>query len=181
MTYDLVIIGGGQAGCKAAKEGAAKGLRVCLVSTGLSLNATRPEMAGRPYSELYDLTRLGVTVLRGDTVNGCRWDEDRLMEVSTSNGLSLKAQDFILATGHFFSRGLIATMNRIYEPTLGADVIYPEGRENWVNPDFFAPQPFEQIGVRTTADGHIFIGGRPAKNVIAKGKILGGQADARKE
>jgi len=174
MSYDVLIIGGGSSGCRAAKAEAAKGRSVCIVSAGLTLQAVKPESEGRVYADLHELIQMGAAVLRGDTVLSGSWDGAKLVEVYTANGLTLRAEEFILATGRFFSKGLVATMDTIFEPVLGADVDFPKDRENWFNADFFAPQPFEQIGVRTTADGHIFIKGMAAQNVKAVGKILGG-------
>jgi anaerobic glycerol-3-phosphate dehydrogenase len=180
MKYDVVVIGGGSSGCRAAKANAAKGRSVCVVSAGLTLQATKPESEGRVYADLYELRKMGVAVLRGDTVLSGSWDGAKLLEVHTSNGLTLQADEFILATGRFFSKGLVSTMDTVFEPVLGADVDFPSDREKWFNADFFAPQPFEQIGVRTTADGHIFIKGEAAENVKAVGKILGGGRHAKK-
>ncbi|MBR4788209.1 MAG: FAD-binding protein [Bacteroidales bacterium] len=114
----------------------------------------------------------GVAVMRGDKVLGGRWEGSHLKEVFTANGITLQAEEFILATGRFFSGGLAASMDRIYEPVFGADVAAPKDRSLWYDPDIRKPQPFESFGVKTTADGHILIDGRAADNVKAVGKIL---------
>lgn len=172
MKYDVVVIGGGWSGREAAKREAAAGRRVCLVTAGLTLE----DIGETPYARLHDLTLRGVTVLRGDVVVRPVWDGSTLLSVHTANGLELEAAEFILATGRFFSRGLAADMDRVYEPIFGAEVIFPSGRDNWFDPDFFAPQPFEKIGLRTTPEGNIYIDGKPAANVRATGSILGENA-----
>jgi len=172
MKYDVVVIGGGWSGRAAAKREAAAGRKVCVVTAGLTLE----DIGETPYAELHELTRQGVTVLRGDVVVGPLWDGPTLLSVHTANGLELRAEEFILATGRFFSRGLAADMERVYEPVFGAEVVYPADRTKWFDPDFFAPQPFEKIGLRTTPEGNIYIDGKPAANVRATGSILGENA-----
>lgn len=98
--------------------------------------------------------------------------------VKTANGITLEAAEFVLATGRFFSRGLVADMEGVREPLFGADVDFPADRSKWFNPDFFAPQPFESFGVKTDKAGRILKGGKPVENVYALGKILGGKHDA---
>lgn len=172
MKYDVVVIGGGESGCKAALSAAKEGRRVCLVTEGLTLKTLQPEFSQKPYAMLASLLPAGVAVMRGDKVLGGRWEGSRLVEVSTANGVSLQAEEFILATGRFFSGGLAATTERIYEPVFGADVDAPADRTEWFDPDIFKPQPFERFGVKTTKEGFILIDGTPACNVKAVGKIL---------
>lgn len=168
MRYDVVIIGGGLAGMTAAVALRKAGKSCAVVSEGLSLHET-------PRKEFISL---GGTLFPGDSVIGGCWDGDRLVSVSTRNleGTPLEADAFILATGKFFSRGLISTMDRIYEPIFGADVEYDENRDNWVDPDFHASQPFERFGVKTE-DCRVVIGGAVKENLFAAGEILAGEVD----
>jgi len=178
MKYDAVIIGGGASGCAEAISRYDKGQKVCVVTAGLTLHSLEPGFVGQPYKELKTLTDLGIAVLRGDTVVSGDWEGMTLKEVHTANGVDLQADQFILATGRFFSKGLVADMQGIREPLFGADVDAPEDRTQWFNTDFFAPQPFESYGVKTTKDGRIYINGTAAENVFAIGKILGGRNNA---
>ena len=168
MRYDVVIIGGGLAGTTAGLELQKAGLSCCIVSEGLSLHST-------PKAEY---VRCGGTFLPGDSVIGGIWDGNRLLSVRTRNldGTPLEASHFILATGKFFSRGLVATMDAVLEPVFGADVEFDPCRDRWYDPDFFAPQPFESFGVRTEGCRVLF-GGRPADNLYAAGEVLCGQGD----
>ena len=100
--------------------------------------------------------------------------------IRTANGITLEASEFVLATGRFFSRGLIADMEGVREPLFGADVDFPADRSKWFDPDFFAPQPFEGFGVKTDKKGRILKGGKAVENVFAIGKILGGKHNAGK-
>ena len=181
MRYDAVVIGGGRSGCAEALRRASDGQKVCLVAAGLTLHSLEPELTGKPYAELHALTKAGIAVLRGDTVEEVLWGataSDHVESVKTANGITLEAAEFVLATGRFFSRGLVADMEGVREPLFGADVDFPADRSKWFNPDFFAPQPFESFGVKTDKAGRILKGGKPVENVYAVGIILGGKHDA---
>lgn len=180
MRFDTVVIGGGHAGQEAALTRVRSGKKVCLVSAGLTLHVLEPGAEGHPYGLLKNLADEGVTVLRGDVVTGGNWDGMLLREVFTANGMDLQADEFVLATGRFFSRGLVADMNGIRESIFGADVDCPEDRSLWFDSDFLAPQPFESFGVKTDQNKRISIGGNFALNVYAAGKILGGKYNAGK-
>lgn len=168
MKYDVIIIGGGLAGLTAGVELQKAGLRCCAVSSGLSLHKV-------PKAEFLSL---GGTFLPGDTVVGGVWDGDRLVGVHTVNleDTLLEADNFILSTGKFFSKGLAARMDGIVEPVFGADVEFDPCRDRWYDPDFFAPQPFERFGVRAE-EGRVLLGGRPCANLFAAGEILAGDVD----
>ena len=217
MRYDAVVIGGGRSGCAEALRRASDGQKVCLVAAGLTLHSLEPELKGKPYAELHALTKAGIAVLRGDTVELVRWEatasnpvrgsaahpsqpdgwappsnvaeggtplggstsqRTAALSVKTANGITLEAAEFVLATGRFFSRGLVADMEGVREPLFGADVDFPADRSKWFDPDFFAPQPFESFGVKTDKAGKILKDGKPVENVYAVGKILGGKHDA---
>ena len=118
--------------------------------------------------------------MRGDTAEEVVWAAGEATAIHTSNGITLEAGEFVLATGRFFSRGLIADMNGVHESLFGADVDFPADRSKWFDPDFFAPQPFEGFGVKTDKKGRILKGGKAVENVFAIGKILGGKHNAGK-
>lgn len=169
MKYDVIIIGGGLAGMTAGVGLLKAGLNCCAVSSGLSLHKEAPRA---------EFQSLGGTLLPGDTVVEGVWSGDKLLGVRTSNlgDTLLEADNFILSTGKFFSKGLVADMDGIVEPVFGADVEYDSCRDRWYDPDFFAPQPFERFGVRVQ-EGRVVIGGRPAANLFAAGEILAGEPD----
>lgn len=169
MKCDVVIIGGGLAGLTAALELQKAGKRCVVVAGGMSLHDT-------PRAEFI---AAGGTFLRGDFVKAGEWDGGRLMRVRTRNlgGETIEAKHFILATGRFFSKGLVSTMDEIYEPVFGCDVRFDRGRSAWVNLDFFGPQPFEEYGVETDESGRAMIHGKAAENLFVAGEILGGGID----
>lgn len=169
MKCDVVIIGGGLAGLTAALELQKAGRRCVVVAGGMSLHET-------PRAEFI---AAGGVFLRGDFAKGGEWDGDRLLCVRTRNlgKEPLVAEHFILATGRFFSKGLVSTMDRIFEPVFGCDVRYDKNRSAWVCLDFFGDQPFEDFGVETDASGRAMINGRAAENLYVAGEILCGRRD----
>jgi len=167
MRFDVVIIGGGMAGCTAGVELQKKGLNCVIVSEGLSLHKAPRE----------EFTALGGTLLPGDCVMAGIWDGNRLTAVTTANlgCTKLEADAFILATGKFFSRGLIATMDRIYERVFGCDISYEKDRDKWCSDNFEDEQPFESFGVITDQYGLTSIDGNKTENLYAAGEILEGK------
>lgn len=172
MKFDVVIIGGGLAGMTAGAALQKAGKRCAAVTEGLSLNKT----PGMVYM------KLGGTLFSGDSVVGGEWEDGVLKCVFTRNleGTRLEADHFILSTGKFLSRGLVSTMDSVIEPIFGCDVQFDKNRDAWVDPDFFADQPFEHFGVLTDEAGRVLIGGKPAPNLYAAGEILAGSPDIEK-
>ena len=169
MKFDVVVIGGGLAGMTAATELQRSGLRCAVVATGLSLH----EAPRR------DFKAAGGTLLAGDSVVGGRIEDGKLLEVRTEKlgDAALEADWFILATGKYFSKGIVADMDRVYEPLFGLDVDYDEDRAKWFDPSFAAPQPFLEFGVRTEG-GCALKDGSPISNLLPAGEVLAGISSA---
>ncbi len=169
MRFDVIIIGGGWAGCTAAEKLVEAGRKVCVVSEGLSLASAEYD---RPYARLAALQQKGATVLRGDRAMSGTINGERVVEIRTRNlDEPLVADEYILATGKFFSRGLISDREHVWEPVFGADVDYDPDRTKWYDPDFEAPQPFMKFGVKIDAEGHVLVDGRAIVNLRAVGDI----------
>ena len=118
---------------------------------------------------------LGGTFLMGDEVTSAAL-HDGVVSSITSRKLDtvrLFADHFILASGGFFSKGIVSTPTQVYEPLFGLDVDYPEDRNAWYDPDFFAPQPYMDFGVKTDPQLHALKDGEPVKNLFAVGSVLG--------
>jgi len=174
MKFDVLIIGGGLAGMTAATKLQSEGLRCAVVAEGLSLhNVSRREFCAA-----------GGTLLAGDKVVSGRFSGDRLISVRTEKlgDVDLEADNYILATGKYFSGGLAADMDRLYEPLFGLDVEYDEDRSKWFDASFSAPQKFLEFGVKVQ-DGRALKDGVQIVNLYPAGEILAGissaQGDAR--
>lgn len=170
--YDFVIIGGGSSGCDAAERLVGAGLRVCIVSEGISLAFRGLE---HPYKRLAALQKAGAVVLRGDRALSGIIEDGRLVSVVTRNlgpSTPLKARHFLLASGKFFSRGLMSDKTHIWEPVFGADVRYDTDRTKWYDADFASEQPFMAYGVITDEKGCVLLGGKPVDALWAVGNIV---------
>ena len=121
--------------------------------------------------------KLGGIYLLGDTVTRGVMEGSRLKSVSTINHGEVKfeADNFILATGSFFSHGLIASQNRIYEPIFNLDVVADAHRSEWYDKDLYAHQPYMGYGVSTDNKLRCMQDGKPIENLYAAGSVLAAQ------
>ena len=172
MKFDVVIIGGGLAGMTAATELQKSGLKCAVVSEGLSLH--------NPSSR--EFKTAGGTLLNGDSVTGGTFKDGRLQSVTTQKlgDVSLEADNFILATGKYFSRGLVADMDRVYEPLFGLDVQYDKDRSTWFDPSFSAPQRFLDFGV-VAKEGKALKDGGTVDNLYPVGEVLCGISSSQSD
>lgn len=137
-----------------------------------------PSVAGmRMMTQLRHYFRmLGGTYLMGDTAMSGTFDGDRLTGITTAKltDMPLKADNFVLATGSFISRGLKADYERVYEPVLGVDVDADADREQWTQFGVLRPQAYSSYGVATDGNLHCLKQGKPVSNLYAIGSVLSG-------
>lgn len=144
----------------------------CVATTPMSVCGLRAQMMLRNYFE-----RLGGTYLLGDNVVNGNFDSDnRLASIRTVNMADdlLSADNFILATGGIFSRGIVADPNRVYEPLFGLDVEAPADRDMWYSRDFFGSQPYMTYGVAVDNKFRPSRKGVTVPNLHAVGAVLSG-------
>lgn len=113
---------------------------------------------------------LSDTVERGDIKN------NRVAAVYTHNMVDepLEADNYILASGSFMSRGLSSNYQEIWEPVFRVDVDASTNRADWHDPKFFNSQAFLSYGVHTDDKLHAMKNGKPIDNLYAVGSILSG-------
>ena len=118
---------------------------------------------------------LGGTYLMGDEATGAHVHEGSVHSIVTHNlgNHFLEAENFILATGAYFSKGLRSNPFQISEPIFGLDVEQAAERSDWYNPEFMREQPYMKYGVATDATLHALKDGEPIKNLNAIGSRLG--------
>ena len=118
---------------------------------------------------------LGGTYLMGDRVTGAHVYENVVQNVVTKHldRHYLEAGHFILASGGFFSKGLISNPFKIYEPLFELDMDYDTDRNAWYDPTFANHQPYLHFGVKTDASLRPCRKGVPVKNLYVIGSILG--------
>ncbi|TKI04573.1 glycerol-3-phosphate dehydrogenase subunit GlpB [Martelella alba] len=120
--------------------------------------------------------RLGGIFMPGDTVLKASMAGRRVMGLYTRNhgDIMLKARQFILASGSFFSNGLLAEREGIREPVFNADIHSLPSRGDWCRTGFFEPQPYREFGVNTDDRLRLMAEREPMENVYAAGAVLGG-------
>ncbi len=113
---------------------------------------------------------LGDTVLSGELENG------RVKQIYTANqgNIPFQADHFVLATGSFFSKGLVATPDRIVEPVFGADTVFTSDRSTWYTLHFFDRQNYQAFGLRTDAELRVMKEGVALENLYGIGAGLSG-------
>lgn len=134
--------------------------------TGVRINA-----ALRHYFQM-----LGGRFIMGDTVTTATTQGDTVTEVRTAKlqEMPLQADDYVIATGSFMSRGLVANFERVYEPILDLDTNAPADHSQWSQYGMMGDQPYMSYGVITDANLHPLKGGKPLTNVFAIGQLLAG-------
>ncbi|MBQ6080323.1 MAG: anaerobic glycerol-3-phosphate dehydrogenase subunit B [Muribaculaceae bacterium] len=150
-----------------------------MVKVPLRLVATLPpSVAGsRMQASLrHYFMMLGGTYLMGDTAVSGEMEGDKLLKVSTAKlaDMPLRADNFVMATGSFISRGLKADYRRVYEPVLDLDVDADSDREQWTQFGVLDQQAYMSYGVATDERLRCLKNGKPVTNLHAIGSILSG-------
>lgn len=120
--------------------------------------------------------QLGGQFMPGDSVLHAQIEENSVKKIYTRNhtDIPIVAEQVVLASGSFFSNGLIAEFDRIYEPVFGLDVIDAAQRSDWTQQSMFAAQPYLRFGVKTDSTLRGTMGGKPLTNLYVIGAVLGG-------
>lgn len=118
--------------------------------------------------------KLGGTLFTGDTVKSGLIENNSLKKIFTRNHEEVPfiADDFVLASGSFFSRGLFATPTKVIEPIFNLDIDAMEKREDWYNDDLYDTHNYLQFGIKTTKDFLVSKGGKIIDNIYAIGAVL---------
>ncbi len=119
---------------------------------------------------------LGGEYFLGDTVLRAEVHQQRVQRLFTANhgNITFEADHFVLASGSFFSRGLVATPDRIVEPVFGADTLHVSSRDDWYTTHFFDRQNYQAFGVRTDRALHVVREGNAIENLYCAGAGLAG-------
>lgn len=118
----------------------------------------------------------GGVYMLGDTILRAVIKNNRVYQTHSFNhgDIPFIGKNFVLATGSYFSQGLIASTEKIYEPIFDADTSFIPNRVDWYNSDVFAPQPYQSFGVKTDETFHCMKNGSTLENLYAAGAILEG-------
>ena len=150
-----------------------------MVKKPLRLIATLPPAVTgmRMITQLRHYFRmLGGNYLMGDSAVSGTFDGDRLTAISTAKlaDMPLRADQFVLASGSFISRGLVADFERVYEPVLGVDVDADSDPDRWTTFGVLQPQAYSRFGVATDDQLRCLKQGKTITNLHAIGSILSG-------
>ena len=120
--------------------------------------------------------QLGGTYMLGDTVTGGEFKDGKLVSISTQNhgDVKFEADNFILASGNFFSKGLASDIEGVYDPVFGLDMDYIADRPQWYKRNMFEAQPYMSFGVATGKDFKTRKDGEKIDNLYAAGAVLSG-------
>ncbi len=124
-----------------------------------------------------EFEKAGGRFFLGDSVKEAEFGEDGLVKsVKTTNfgDINVYADNFVLATGSFFSKGLIATPDKVYEPVFGIDLAYEKNRADWFDRNFRKKQNYISFGAVTDSNMNVSIEGRKIGNLYAIGSLSGG-------
>lgn len=124
-----------------------------------------------------EFEKAGGRFLLGDTVTDAVFGQDGKIEsIETANfgDLRMYADNFVLATGSFFSKGMIATPEKVYEPVFGIDLTFGEKREDWFDRNFWNRQDYISYGAKVNSSLNPSIDGMTINNLYVAGSLLGG-------
>ncbi len=120
--------------------------------------------------------QLGGVYMMGDHVMKADIENHRVKRVYSYNhgDIPFEANHFVLATGSYFSRGLTATRDRVYEPVFNLNVSYLKERQEWYTGNIFDAQAYQQFGISTSLDFQAVTGDVLLSNLYVGGAILEG-------
>jgi glycerol-3-phosphate dehydrogenase subunit B len=119
---------------------------------------------------------LGGVYMLGDSVTEGKFEDGKLKSIKTFNNESteFEAENFVLATGSFFSKGIVASQNGVVEPVFGLDVDADIERTNWYERNVFDAQPYMKFGVATDDSFRAMKDGKTIENIYVAGSVLSG-------
>lgn len=155
-------------------------------ATGLALfelPTLPPSLLGiRQHKQLrHRFEQLGGLMMNGDRALKAEFAGNRVSCVYTQlhQEEAISARHFVLAAGSFFSNGLVAEFERVFEPLFHADIcgmgdFEQHTRATWTNNRFAAPQPYQSAGVIIDENCKVRKNGDFIDNLYAVGNVIGG-------
>lgn len=120
---------------------------------------------------------LGGEFIAGDKVKGGEIIDGRIDHVHTENHgtTRIRAKYYVMATGSFFSGGLVSEFNNIREPIFNLRLFRDNERSRWYSPRFLgtAGHPFLEYGVVTNGNlNPVTDAGKTVENLFCAGALL---------
>lgn len=118
---------------------------------------------------------LGGRFLMGDEAIRADVTDGKVKSIYTAKlaDTRLEADNYVLATGSFMSRGLRSNYEGVYEPLFGVDVCSADDRSKWSQDYVFDAQPYMQFGVHTDMMFRATKDGQTISNLYVAGSVLG--------
>ena len=123
-----------------------------------------------------EFERTGGVFMLGDSVVKADFEGNRVVRLFSRNheDMPLTADNVVLATGSFFSSGLVARSSEVIEPVMHLDVDFDSNRSTWYDAQFFNPPGYMKFGVATNNRFQVKRQGETIENVYAIGSVLSG-------
>ena len=139
-------------------------------------------LGGRQHKILrHRFETLGGTMMNGDRALRAEFDGNRVKQIFTQihENEPICAEHFVLASGSFFSNGLVSEFDEIYEPIFRVDMVKsetfnPTDRFSWTHKRFASPQPYQSAGVVINEHCQVQKCGQVLANLYATGMVIGG-------
>lgn len=122
----------------------------------------------KKYRELGGEYMLGDSIMKADISN------NKVENVYSFNhgDIPFRADNVVLATGSYFSQGLISDRYKIYEPIFNLDVNASSERAQWYDMNVYNKQPYMEYGIKTNSEFKGLIGDQPLENLYVIGAGL---------
>ncbi|WP_249962382.1 glycerol-3-phosphate dehydrogenase subunit GlpB [Histophilus somni] len=125
--------------------------------------------------------KLGGFILNGDKALRAVIEDQQVKQIYTQlhQEHGIFAEHFVLASGSFFSNGLVSVFDRLLEPIFDVDMIGNsmidiQNRLTWTARRFSSPQPYQSAGVAINSRCQLKKSGQIIKNLYAAGNVIGG-------
>jgi glycerol-3-phosphate dehydrogenase subunit B len=148
------------------------GKPVCIIPT------LPPSILGiRTQLQLHDyFIRLGGVYMLGDKIMNAGYQNNKIKSVYSRNhrDIPFTGQNYILATGSYFSQGMVSTNGIVSEPIFNLDVSFNYDRQEWYNKNMFNKQPYMSFGIKTSNKFKGIKQEKEINNLYVAGAILEG-------
>ena len=116
---------------------------------------------------------MGGVIFNGHTATSFTMEDGAIESITTARGVTLVANEFVLASGSFIGGGLEALRSGVTEKLFGADVVAPAVAELAAR-NLYEPQPFMSAGIVTDSQFKVSVAGTVVENLYGCGAILSG-------
>lgn len=116
----------------------------------------------------------GGEYMLGDSIMKADIKGDKIAQLYSFNhgDIPFTVQNVVLATGSYFSQGLISDREKIYEPIFNLDINYDKERCKWYDSNVYNEQPYMTYGIKTNNSFNGLLGNKAISNLYVIGAGL---------